>query len=53
MVQSVPDIDLGLMSLPLSLDGERPSIRTRAPKLGEHNATIEGLPTVKHARGPR
>ena len=47
MVQPVPEIDLGLMSLPLSLDGERPSIRTRAPKLGEHNAAVEGLPKVK------
>jgi crotonobetainyl-CoA:carnitine CoA-transferase CaiB-like acyl-CoA transferase len=40
MVQPVPDIDLGLMSLPLSLDGERPAIRTRAPQLGEHNALL-------------
>jgi crotonobetainyl-CoA:carnitine CoA-transferase CaiB-like acyl-CoA transferase len=40
MVQPVPEIDLGLMSLPLSLDGERPAIRTRAPTLGEHNARI-------------
>jgi crotonobetainyl-CoA:carnitine CoA-transferase CaiB-like acyl-CoA transferase len=40
MVQPVPDIDLGLMSLPLSLDGERPGIRTRAPNLGEHNALL-------------
>jgi crotonobetainyl-CoA:carnitine CoA-transferase CaiB-like acyl-CoA transferase len=40
MVQPVPEIDLGLMSLPLSLDGERPAIRTRAPELGEHNAGI-------------
>ena len=47
MVQSVPEIDLGLMSLPLSLDGQRPSIRTRAPKLGEHNAAVKGLPRVK------
>ena len=38
IVQPVPEIDLGLMSLPLSLDGERPTIRTRAPHLGEHNA---------------
>ena len=38
MVQPVPEIELGLMSLPLSLDGERPAIRTRAPSLGEHNA---------------
>jgi crotonobetainyl-CoA:carnitine CoA-transferase CaiB-like acyl-CoA transferase len=47
MVQPAPEIDLGLMSLPLSLNGERPSIRTRAPKLGEHNAAVEGLPKVR------
>ena len=47
MVQPVPEIDLELMSLPLSLDGERPSIRTRAPKLGEHNAMLEGLPKAR------
>jgi crotonobetainyl-CoA:carnitine CoA-transferase CaiB-like acyl-CoA transferase len=40
MVQPVPEIDLGLMSLPLSLNGERPAIRTRAPGLGEHNALV-------------
>jgi crotonobetainyl-CoA:carnitine CoA-transferase CaiB-like acyl-CoA transferase len=44
MVQPVPEIGLDLMSLPLSLDGERPSIRTRAPHLGEHNAAI-GVPS--------
>ncbi len=43
LVQPVPGIDLGLMSLPLSLDGMRPAIRTRAPRLGEHNAAF-GLP---------
>src|SRR6185369_121059 len=41
MVQPVPEIDLGLLSLPLSLDGERPGIRTRAPQLGEHNAQLD------------
>jgi crotonobetainyl-CoA:carnitine CoA-transferase CaiB-like acyl-CoA transferase len=40
MVQPVPEIDLGLMSLPLSLDGKRPSISSRAPGLGEHNAAL-------------
>jgi crotonobetainyl-CoA:carnitine CoA-transferase CaiB-like acyl-CoA transferase len=40
MVQPVPGIDLDLMSLPLSLDGRRPTIRTRAPTLGEHNALV-------------
>ena len=34
MVQPVPEIDLDLMSLPLSFDGERPVIRTRAPEAG-------------------
>ena len=43
MVQPVPEIDLDLMSLPLSIDGERPTIRTRAPKLGEHNAVGAGV----------
>jgi crotonobetainyl-CoA:carnitine CoA-transferase CaiB-like acyl-CoA transferase len=44
MVQPVPEVDLDLMSLPLSLDGSRPAIRTRAPKLGEHNAEVRGSP---------
>jgi crotonobetainyl-CoA:carnitine CoA-transferase CaiB-like acyl-CoA transferase len=44
MVQPVPEIDLALMSLPLSLDGERPAIRTRAPRLGEHNADAAAPP---------
>jgi crotonobetainyl-CoA:carnitine CoA-transferase CaiB-like acyl-CoA transferase len=43
MVQPVPGIALDLMSLPLSLDGRRPTIRTRAPTLGEHNA-LAGAP---------
>jgi crotonobetainyl-CoA:carnitine CoA-transferase CaiB-like acyl-CoA transferase len=43
MVQPVPEIDTELMSLPLVLDGERPAIRTRAPRLGEHNAEFPGL----------
>ncbi len=47
MVQPVPGIDLALMSLPLSLNGERPSIRTRAPILGEHNGALEGLPKAR------
>lgn len=44
MVQPAPEIDLALMSLPLSLDGARPAIRTRAPQLGEHNAAIDDRP---------
>jgi len=50
MVQPVPEIELDLMSLPLSLDGKRPAIHTRAPKLGEHNAeTPRPPPTPKGA----
>ena len=47
MVQPVPEIDLGLMGLPLSLDGARPVIRARAPKLGEHCETVPGVPKVR------
>jgi len=47
MVQPAPEIDLELMSLPLSLDGSRPAIRSRAPKLGEHNAEVRGVPNAK------
>jgi hypothetical protein len=47
MVQPVPGIDLALMSLPLSLNGDRPPIRTRAPILGEHNGALEGLPKAR------
>ena len=47
MVQPVPEIDLALMSLPLSLDGERPPIRTRAPRLGEHNADAAAPPATR------
>ncbi len=49
MVQPVPGVDLGLMSLPLSLDGQRPAIRTRAPQLGEHNALL-GAPWAPKQR---
>jgi crotonobetainyl-CoA:carnitine CoA-transferase CaiB-like acyl-CoA transferase len=47
IVQPAPEIDLELMSLPLSIDGVRPKIRTRAPKLGEHNALLSDLQKAK------
>jgi crotonobetainyl-CoA:carnitine CoA-transferase CaiB-like acyl-CoA transferase len=50
MVQPVPGINLDLMSLPLSFGGERPTIRTRAPKLGEHNGVVPGFPRAKMTR---
>jgi crotonobetainyl-CoA:carnitine CoA-transferase CaiB-like acyl-CoA transferase len=43
MVQTAPEIELDIMSLPLSLDGHRPPIRMRAPTLGEHNVAL-GVP---------
>jgi len=47
MLQPVPDLDLTLMALPLSFDGERPLIRTRAPRLGQHNGILPDMPVQK------
>ena len=40
---SLQDGSVSLTGLPLLIDGERPSLQTIAPKLGEHNAQF-GLP---------
>jgi crotonobetainyl-CoA:carnitine CoA-transferase CaiB-like acyl-CoA transferase len=37
MIEKLPGVELGLIGLPLSFDGERPPMRQRAPRLGEHN----------------
>ena len=37
MIQNLPDTDFRLTAMPISFDGERPAIRSAAPKLGEHN----------------
>jgi crotonobetainyl-CoA:carnitine CoA-transferase CaiB-like acyl-CoA transferase len=37
MIEKVPGVDLSLVGLPLSFDGERPPMQRRAPRLGEHN----------------
>jgi crotonobetainyl-CoA:carnitine CoA-transferase CaiB-like acyl-CoA transferase len=42
MLQPVPGLDLRLMGLPLMLDGARPPIRRRAPRLGEHTRELLG-----------
>jgi crotonobetainyl-CoA:carnitine CoA-transferase CaiB-like acyl-CoA transferase len=42
IVREVPEVGLPTIGLPLSFDGERPPIRTAAPRLGEHNAEIRG-----------
>ena len=36
--QQIPGVDLKIVGLPVSFDGERPAVRHRAPGLGEHNA---------------
>ena len=36
LLQQVPDSALKLIGLPVSFDGERPAIRSRPPRLGEH-----------------
>lgn len=40
IVHPVPEIDGQLLSLPLSFDGARATLKQRAPQLGEHNAEI-------------
>jgi crotonobetainyl-CoA:carnitine CoA-transferase CaiB-like acyl-CoA transferase len=42
MLQAVPGLDLRLMGLPLMLDGARPPIQRRAPRLGEHTREALG-----------
>ena len=42
MLMQVPGLDLRLVGLPIMLDGERPPISRRAPKLGEHTREIFG-----------
>jgi crotonobetainyl-CoA:carnitine CoA-transferase CaiB-like acyl-CoA transferase len=42
MLMAVPGLDLRLMGLPVMLDGKRPPISRRAPKLGEHTQEVLG-----------
>jgi formyl-CoA transferase len=44
MLMQVPGLDLRLMGLPIMLDGARPPIARRAPKLGEHTREVLGDP---------
>lgn len=43
--QILPEVELSVVGLPVSFDGQRPPPKARAPTLGEHNADI--LPHVK------
>ena len=40
MVQPVPGDDFSLVALPLSFDGERPRVKSAAPRLGADNARL-------------
>jgi crotonobetainyl-CoA:carnitine CoA-transferase CaiB-like acyl-CoA transferase len=51
MVQRAPEVDLDLMSLPLTFGGERPKICKRAPKLGQHNEALPGLAKAQARKG--
>lgn len=48
MLQAVPGDDFRLTALPMSIDGERPSHRSGAPRLGEHNVEF-GLAAMRPA----
>lgn len=50
LMQSVPGIGLATVGLPVSFDGNRPTVRSRAPRLGEHNAQA-GLHTMRRPAG--
>jgi crotonobetainyl-CoA:carnitine CoA-transferase CaiB-like acyl-CoA transferase len=41
--QEPPGLGLKLVGLPISLDGERPTARSKAPGIGQHNAEL-GVP---------
>ena len=40
IIQQVPNLDMRLVGLPLSFDGQRPPLRRVAPDLGEHNNDV-------------
>jgi crotonobetainyl-CoA:carnitine CoA-transferase CaiB-like acyl-CoA transferase len=41
IMQPAPEVEIPFVGLPLSFDGQRPPIRRRAPKLGEHNDEVK------------
>ena len=48
-IQPVPGTDMELVGLPVSIDGVRPPIRSRAPEVGQDTETL--LPAAKKRRG--
>jgi crotonobetainyl-CoA:carnitine CoA-transferase CaiB-like acyl-CoA transferase len=51
IMQSAAGVGIPFVGLPVSFDGERPPLRARAPKLGEHNADVKGAATPQAAAG--
>lgn len=49
--QNIPEVDLRIVGLPLSFDGERPPVRHRAPQVGEHNRDLGLVPTDQSQQG--
>ena len=41
IMQSAPEVEIPFVGLPVSFDEQRPPIRRRAPKLGEHNEEMK------------
>lgn len=46
MLQRVPGTGLDVVGLPVSFEGIRPSIRSKAPALGEHNEEVGAPPAA-------
>ncbi|NUO85339.1 MAG: CoA transferase [Cupriavidus sp.] len=40
ILQTVPEVDLRIVGLPVSFDGTRPAVRCRAPGIGEHTGEL-------------
>lgn len=40
ILQTIPEIDLAIIGLPVSFDGMRPAVRRQAPDVGEHNLEL-------------
>ncbi|WP_350296866.1 CoA transferase [Limnohabitans sp. Rim8] len=45
ILQAVPGSGLEVVGLPISFDGERPPLRSRAPALGQHTSLMRGVDT--------
>ncbi len=51
VMQTTPDVGIEFVGLPVSFNGERPPLRARAPRLGEHNDAVKGSTQPQAAAG--